>query len=77
LAYYIYHPTRWELIEKINEVLSADITPVVPLRGSISASGGKFDPIRVSHNLLNLYLSDLSPLSYIAGTLGKRVVFTF
>lgn len=42
---------RWELIEKINEVLSANVTPVVPLRGSISASG------------------DLSPLSYIAGTL--------
>jgi phenylalanine ammonia-lyase len=33
---------RWELIEKMNEVLGADIIPVVPLRGSISASGGKF-----------------------------------
>ncbi|KAJ3878170.1 L-Aspartase-like protein [Lentinula edodes] len=42
---------RWELIERMNQVLSANITPVVPLRGSISASG------------------DLSPLSYIAGTL--------
>jgi phenylalanine ammonia-lyase len=42
---------RWELIEKMNQVLKANITPVVPLRGSISASG------------------DLSPLSYIAGTL--------
>ncbi|KAJ3735633.1 L-Aspartase-like protein [Lentinula guzmanii] len=42
---------RWELIERMNQVLTANITPVVPLRGSISASG------------------DLSPLSYIAGTL--------
>ena len=31
---------RWELIEKIVEILRANITPVVPLRASISASGG-------------------------------------
>ncbi|CAA7259131.1 unnamed protein product [Cyclocybe aegerita] len=42
---------RWELIEKMGELLCADVVPVVPLRGSISASG------------------DLSPLSYIAGSL--------
>ncbi|KAF9033255.1 phenylalanine ammonia-lyase [Hymenopellis radicata] len=42
---------RWELIEKINDLLRVNITPVVPLRSSISASG------------------DLSPLSYVAGTL--------
>ncbi|KAJ7435165.1 L-Aspartase-like protein [Mycena galericulata] len=30
---------RWELVEKMNELLSANITPLVPLRGSISASG--------------------------------------
>ncbi|KAH9174926.1 phenylalanine ammonia-lyase [Lactarius sanguifluus] len=42
---------RWELIEKMVALLRANITPLVPLRGSISASG------------------DLSPLSYVAGTL--------
>ncbi|KAG6879912.1 hypothetical protein C0992_009576 [Termitomyces sp. T32_za158] len=30
---------RMDLIEKMNELLNADVTPVVPLRGSISASG--------------------------------------
>ncbi|KAH9036145.1 phenylalanine ammonia-lyase [Lactarius pseudohatsudake] len=42
---------RWELIEKMVALLRANITPLVPLRGSISSSG------------------DLSPLSYVAGTL--------
>ncbi|KZT23553.1 phenylalanine ammonia-lyase [Neolentinus lepideus HHB14362 ss-1] len=42
---------RWELIERMVDLLREDIVPLVPLRGSISASG------------------DLSPLSYIAGTL--------
>ncbi|EFI28134.1 phenylalanine ammonium lyase [Coprinopsis cinerea okayama7 len=51
---------RWELIEKMNELLQKDIIPVVPLRGSISASG------------------DLSPLSYIAGTLiGNPTIKVF
>lgn len=31
---------RWELIEKMNDLLRENITPLVPLRGSISASGG-------------------------------------
>ncbi|KAF8738483.1 hypothetical protein AX14_011320 [Amanita brunnescens Koide BX004] len=30
---------RWELVEKMNELLSANVTPLVPMRGSISASG--------------------------------------
>ena len=32
---------RWELIEKMSALLRENITPLVPLRGSISASGGK------------------------------------
>ena len=31
---------RLELVEKMNKLLSTDITPLVPMRGSISASGG-------------------------------------
>jgi phenylalanine ammonia-lyase len=31
---------RWELLEKMVTLLHEDITPFVPLRGSISASGG-------------------------------------
>ncbi|KAF8678716.1 Phenylalanine ammonia-lyase [Rhizoctonia solani] len=42
---------RWELLERMVSILDNDITPLVPLRGSISASG------------------DLSPLSYVAGTI--------
>lgn len=33
---------RWELIEKMNQLLGANIIPLVPLRGTISASGGDF-----------------------------------
>jgi phenylalanine ammonia-lyase len=42
---------RWELLERMVALLEHQITPLVPIRGSISASG------------------DLSPLSYIAGTI--------
>jgi phenylalanine ammonia-lyase len=30
---------RWELIQKMSDLLHANITPLVPLRGTISASG--------------------------------------
>ena len=33
---------RWELLEKMVALLREEITPCVPLRGSISASGGMF-----------------------------------
>lgn len=51
---------RWDIIQKMNEILEANITPRVPLRGSISASG------------------DLSPLSYVAGTIaGSHAIRVF
>ena len=31
---------RWDFLDALNELLRENITPVVPLRGSISASGG-------------------------------------
>jgi phenylalanine ammonia-lyase len=34
---------RWELIERMVRLLQENITPLVPLRGSISASGGTSD----------------------------------
>jgi histidine ammonia-lyase len=33
---------RWKCIESLGNMLKADIVPLVPLRGSISASGGRF-----------------------------------
>lgn len=32
---------RWVLLERMAAILDKNITPLVPLRGSISASGGK------------------------------------
>lgn len=32
---------RWETIDKLKEMLTANIVPLVPIRASISASGGK------------------------------------
>lgn len=45
---------RWKVLEKMQSILAYNITPVVPLRSSISASG------------------DLSPLSYVAGTIAGQ-----
>lgn len=35
---------QWETVEKLRGLLVANITPVVPIRGSISASGGEYAP---------------------------------
>jgi phenylalanine ammonia-lyase len=35
-----YSGVRWELMEKMVDLLRENITPLVPLRGSISSSGG-------------------------------------
>jgi phenylalanine ammonia-lyase len=32
---------RWELVQKMAELLNKGVTPVVPMRGSVSASGGE------------------------------------
>lgn len=48
------------ITERLKDLLQHDIIPIIPLRGSISASG------------------DLSPLSYIAGTIqAKRTIRIF
>ncbi|KAJ7497379.1 L-Aspartase-like protein [Mycena latifolia] len=59
---------RWELIEKISEILRANVVPAVPMRGSISASGGWSSLFLIYLPLTTLNL-DLSPLSYVAGLL--------
>jgi phenylalanine ammonia-lyase len=68
---------RPELIEKMNELLSANVTPLVPMRSSISASGGKFFPHASQASSL-IHPSDLSSLSYVAGTLiGNPAIRVF
>lgn len=37
-----YSGVRWDLLEKMVELLRENITPRVPLRGSISALGGNY-----------------------------------
>lgn len=59
---------RWELIENMNRVLDANLIAAVPVRGSISASGGMFSELASSQFSLTS-IKDLSPLSYIAGAL--------
>jgi hypothetical protein len=47
---------RWELIEKMGELLRENLTPMVPLHGSISASGGQHSPTLVDLGLILPYM---------------------
>ena len=61
---------RMELIQQMGHLLRERVTPLVPLRGSISSSGGKRPHVGYKKCIsLTHSLPDLSPLSYIAGTL--------
>ena len=53
---------RWELIEKMNELLRANITPLVPLRGTISASGGIYITILFRYISVLLTYATARPL---------------
>ena len=46
---------RWELLERMSSLLSEHVTPLVPLRSSISASGGS-SPILSDTNNSNLII---------------------
>ena len=47
---------RWELIEKMCQLLRANITPLVPLYGTISASGGTSFTCTKFYFLFSIYI---------------------
>jgi hypothetical protein len=58
---------RWELLEKMATLLRENITPFVPLRGSISASGGMFVTfVRLRHTTY-MFVPYLHSRSYPVG----------
>ena len=62
---------RWELLEKMVALLREDITPCVPLRGSISSSGGMsvalISPTCHMTRLCTFFASDLHSRSHPPG----------
>jgi phenylalanine ammonia-lyase len=70
---------RWEFISALGELLRENVIPVVPLRGSISASGGmQINSLAPIPRLMSRSTLDLSPLSYVAGTLiGNPAIRVF
>jgi hypothetical protein len=62
---------RWELIEKMAALLRANITPLVPLRGSISASGGTYNfllSVLTAQHDTQIYRHCLTWLGLLLGT---------
>ncbi|KAJ7800274.1 L-Aspartase-like protein [Mycena leptocephala] len=64
---------RWELIEKINEILRANVVPAVPLRGSISASGGRSSSLLI----FSLLIKSKSIVLNKANTVGNPSIRAF
>ena len=55
---------RWVLLERLEQMLQNNIVPLVPMRGSISASGGGlFSPLSHSNRLSKF--SDFSPQTLV------------
>ncbi|KAF7346985.1 Phenylalanine ammonia-lyase [Mycena venus] len=66
---------RFQLIEKIHEVLRANVIPVVPLRGSISASGD-LSPLSYVAGLLSILTGTAFSTSVAALALNDAVHLT-
>ncbi|KAH7096556.1 phenylalanine ammonia-lyase [Auriculariales sp. MPI-PUGE-AT-0066] len=64
---------RWEVIEQMRELLNRNYTPLVPLRGSISACGGSsLRPGVAGNAFAKAPSTDLTPLAYVAGAVTKH-----
>ncbi|PPQ97378.1 hypothetical protein CVT26_006612 [Gymnopilus dilepis] len=66
---------RWELIEKMNELISANVVPVIPLRGSISASGGS-SRLFIGQRFLRSFRDATQPrsLAFVLHRRSSRIV---
>jgi len=61
----------WELLGKMVVLPRKDITPCIPLRGSISASGDMFVTFVLPTSPNSVICNqDLTPLAYVAGTVA-------
>jgi histidine ammonia-lyase len=66
---------RWVLLERLEQILQNNIVPLVPMRGSISASGGGifFATFWLSHfSCLSPYSDFASQISVLSPTLPEH-----